>query len=40
VLAKTVLTHEGKLRSDKSEHEAYPSNKADKSAAKATVKAA
>ena len=28
VLAKTVLTHEGKMRSDKSEHEAYPSNKA------------
>ena len=30
VLAKTVLTHEGKMHSDKSEHEAYPSNKADK----------
>jgi NAD(P) transhydrogenase subunit alpha len=40
VLAKTVLTHEGKMHSDKSEHEAYPSNKADKTAAKATVKAA
>jgi NAD(P) transhydrogenase subunit alpha len=40
VLAKTVLTHEGKMHSDKSEHEAYPGNKADKTAAKATVKAA
>ena len=45
VLAKTVLTHEGKMHSDKSEHEAYPSNKADKAsaktpAAKAPVKAA
>ena len=40
VLAKTVLTHEGKMHSDKSEHEAYPSNKADKAAAKARVKAA
>ena len=40
VLAKTVLTHEGKMRSDKSEHEAYPSNKAEKTAAKTTVKAA
>ncbi len=40
VLAKTVLTHEGKMHSDKSEHEAYPSNKADKTAAKTTVKAA
>src|SRR6202034_1879977 len=40
VLAKTVLTYEGKMHSDKSEHEAYPSNKADKTAAKATVKAA
>jgi NAD(P) transhydrogenase subunit alpha len=45
VLAKTALTHEGKMRSDKSEHEAYPSNKADITAAqtptsKATVKAA
>jgi NAD(P) transhydrogenase subunit alpha len=40
VLAKTVLTHDGKMHSDKSEHEAYPSNKADKAAAKATVKAA
>ncbi len=32
VLAKTVLTHEGKPRSDKSEHDAYPSNAADKAA--------
>jgi NAD(P) transhydrogenase subunit alpha len=32
VLAKTVLTHDGKMHSDKSEHEAYPSNKADKAA--------
>jgi NAD(P) transhydrogenase subunit alpha len=50
VLAKTVLTHDGKMHSDKSEHEAYPSNKADKigaktptrktHAAKAPVKAA
>ncbi|MFZ0426130.1 MAG: NAD(P) transhydrogenase subunit alpha [Xanthobacteraceae bacterium] len=40
VLAKTVLTHAGKLHSDKSEHEAYPSNKADKTTTKTTVKAA
>jgi H+-translocating NAD(P) transhydrogenase subunit alpha len=40
VLARTVLTHDGKMHSDKSEHEAYPSNKADKTAAKTTVKAA
>ena len=45
VLAKTALTHEGKLRSDKTEQDAYPSNKADKAAAKsraakAAVKAA
>ena len=40
VLAKTVLTHEGKMHSDKSEHEAYPNNKADKTAGKTTVKAA
>jgi NAD(P) transhydrogenase subunit alpha len=40
VLAKTVLTHEGKMHSDKSELEAYPSNKADKTKAKTTVKAA
>ena len=40
VLAKTVLTHEGKIHSDKSEHEAYPNNKTDKTAAKASVKAA
>jgi NAD(P) transhydrogenase subunit alpha len=26
ILSLTVLTHEGKLRSDKSEHAAYPSN--------------
>src|SRR5580692_7090047 len=35
VLAKTVLTHDGKMHSDKSELEAYPSNKADKAAIKA-----
>jgi H+-translocating NAD(P) transhydrogenase subunit alpha len=40
VLAKTVLTHDGKMHSDKSEHEAYPSDKAAKTAAKTTVKAA
>ena len=40
VLVKTVLTHDGKMHSDKSEHEAYPSNKADDTAAKTTVKAA
>jgi len=40
VLAQTVLTHEGKMRSDKSEHEAFPSNKADKASAKTSVKAA
>jgi len=45
VLAKTVLTHAGKMHSDKSEHEAYPSNNAKKAsaktpAAKAPVKAA
>jgi NAD(P) transhydrogenase subunit alpha len=45
VLAKTVLTHAGKMHSDKSEHEAYPSNNAEKAsaktpAAKAPVKAA
>jgi NAD(P) transhydrogenase subunit alpha len=34
VLAKTVLTHDGKMHSDKSEQEAYPSNKADKTATK------
>lgn len=34
VLAKTVLTHDGEIHSDKSEHEAYPSNKADKAAIK------
>jgi len=40
VLAKTVLTHEGKMQSEQSEHEAYPSNAADKASAKAPVKAA
>jgi len=40
VLAQTVLTHEGKMRGDKSEHEAFPSNKADKASAKTSVKAA
>jgi NAD(P) transhydrogenase subunit alpha len=40
VLAKTILTHEGKLRSAKSEQAAYPSNSADKAAAKSPVKAA
>jgi NAD(P) transhydrogenase subunit alpha len=40
VLAKTVLTHAGKMHSDKSEHESYPNNKADKTKAKAAVKAA
>ena len=34
VLAETVLTHDGKMHSDKSEHEAYPSNKADKTEVK------
>jgi H+-translocating NAD(P) transhydrogenase subunit alpha len=29
VLAKTVLTHDGEMHSDKNELEAYPSNKAD-----------
>jgi NAD(P) transhydrogenase subunit alpha len=32
ILALTVLTHEGKLRSDKSEHAAYPSNRPVKAA--------
>jgi H+-translocating NAD(P) transhydrogenase subunit alpha len=40
VLAKTVLTHDGKMHSDKSEREAYPSNKIGKPAVKAPVKAA
>ena len=40
VLAKTVLTHDGKLHSDKPEHDAYPSNQADKIAAEAAAKAA
>jgi NAD(P) transhydrogenase subunit alpha len=40
VLAKTVLTHEGKLHSDKTEHDAYPNNAADKTAAEAAAKAA
>ena len=35
-----VLTHDGKMHSDKSEHDAYPSNKADKTATKTAVKAA
>ena len=40
VLAKTVLTHEGKPRSDKSDHDAYPSNEADRQPAKPSAKAA
>lgn len=43
VLAKTVLTHEGRMHSDRSEQAAYPSNAADKSGTsdgKAPVKAA
>ncbi len=41
ILAKTVLTHEGKMHSDQSEHGAFPSNAAEKAAsAKAPVKAA
>ena len=40
VLAKMVLTHDGKMHSDKREHDAYPSNKADKTATKTAVKAA
>ena len=40
VLAKTVLTHEGRMHSDKSEQEAYPGNHVEKIAAKAPVKAA
>jgi len=40
VLAKTVLTHEGRMHSDKSEQEAYPNNQVEKLAAKAPVKAA
>jgi len=41
ILAKTVLTHEGKIHSDQSEHGAFPSNAAEKAAsAKAPVKAA
>jgi NAD(P) transhydrogenase subunit alpha len=39
VLAGTVLTHEGKPRSGKTEHDAYPNNAAEKTAAHA-VKAA
>jgi H+-translocating NAD(P) transhydrogenase subunit alpha len=39
VLAKTVLTHQGKLHSAKSEQPAYPSNSADKAAAKSPEKA-
>jgi NAD(P) transhydrogenase subunit alpha len=40
VLSKTVLTHAGKMHSEKSEHDAYPSNAADKAVARAPVKAA
>jgi len=40
VLAKTVLTHEGRMHSDKSEQEAYHNNQVEKLAAKAPVKAA
>jgi NAD(P) transhydrogenase subunit alpha len=41
ILAKTVLTHEGKIHSDQSEHRAFPSNAAEKAvSAKAPVKAA
>jgi NAD(P) transhydrogenase subunit alpha len=40
ILAETVLTHEGKPRSDQSEHAAYPSNAAEKAAHKAPGKAA
>jgi len=39
VLAGTVLTHEGKMRSGKTEHDAYPSNAAEKTEAH-SVKAA
>jgi NAD(P) transhydrogenase subunit alpha len=35
VLEKTVLTHAGKPRTDKTEHDAYPSNETAKSAPKA-----
>ena len=40
VLAKTVLTHEGKPRSEKSQQDAFPSNAAAQVVAKAPVKAA
>jgi NAD(P) transhydrogenase subunit alpha len=41
VLAKTVLTHEGKMHSDQSERDAFPNNKAEKAtSAKAPVKVA
>jgi NAD(P) transhydrogenase subunit alpha len=40
VLANTVLTHEGRVHSDKSEQGAYPSNRVEKVATKAPVKAA
>ena len=40
VLAETALTHGGKIHSDKSAHEAYPSNRTEKTAVKASVKAA
>jgi NAD(P) transhydrogenase subunit alpha len=40
VLAKTVLTHEGKLRGNKIEHAAHPGTPAEKAAARTPVKAA
>ncbi len=40
VLAKTVLTHAGRMHSDKSEQGAYPSNAIEKTAGKAPIKAA
>jgi len=40
VLAKTVLTHDGRPRTDKSEQDAYPSNAAEKAVAKLPVAAA
>jgi NAD(P) transhydrogenase subunit alpha len=40
VLEKTVLTHAGKPRSDRTEHDAYPSNETAKPAAVAKAKAA
>ena len=38
VLAKTALTHEGLMHSDKSERDAYPNNAADKAAARSPSK--